>query len=106
MFSQLYWKRALYTSSRISPSYRRYCSKQVENKGVMIHQTVLETYDFAGSLKPFCVQDFSLQNILALGNPRLLAEVHLSRNDSDNVVSMFQNLSANVQESPKDVQAS
>lgn len=75
----------------IVPTYTHMDTIQVDCKGQLVQQSVLKEFDFTKPYARFTRNDFALENVLALGNPSLLKEVHLNSMNVDDVVSAFDN---------------
>lgn len=71
-----------------SPKYERISTCQIAENGSLKRVSVVEVYDPAEDDKQFCYRDFSLSNVLALGNPSLLQSVQMHESKSAGVENL------------------
>lgn len=87
MLSSMYRQPRKEIVCSFEPSYMRVASKQVAEKGVIRVVSQVEKFDFSAQNKQFTMRDFSLQNIVALGNDSLLKPVSMAAQNLDGVIT-------------------
>lgn len=91
MFYSLLKRKSSIEFPSLSTSYMKLSSKQVESKGVLTRVSVFESSDSATELSKFFFDDFSLQNILALGAYDQLKPVYAPDVNPLNVIDSVEN---------------
>ena len=99
MLSSMYRVKKVEPDSFISPKYTRVGSKQVAKKGSLVLESCIETIDFAKANSQYSYKDFSLSNIIALGNESLLRPCSM---DGNNLDSIFVNANTALNEMVKE----
>lgn len=83
--------------------YERVTSSQVAENGSFKRSSVVEVYDPAEDDKQFSYRDFSISNVLALGNPSLLQTVQMQESKSAGIENLSK-FNSNVHEAVQKAQ--